>query len=78
MANRITDFVAHYRMPLIAGAALIVLAAYFLPIADIISGSAEAAKGDNNSDKNQNPKRFEVCDHNPQPQKCYGHSVDSD
>jgi hypothetical protein len=72
--NHLTDFVVRYKMQLIAGVAMVVLAFYFLPIGDIIFGSADAAKGDNNSDKNQNPNRFKVCEHNSQPQKCYGRS----
>lgn len=75
MANHLTDFVVRHKLQLIAGVATLVLAVYFLPIGDIISGSADAAPGgdkDNNSDKNQKDPRFKVCDHNPQPQKCYG------
>jgi hypothetical protein len=73
VTNHLTDFVVRYKMQLIAGVAMVALAFYFLPIGDIIFGSADAAKGgNNNSGKNDNPNRFKVCEHNSQPQKCYG------
>jgi len=55
----------------------IVLMVYVLPIESLLS-PVEAAQGgndDNNSDKNDNPQRFKVCEHNQQPQKCYGHTA---
>jgi hypothetical protein len=79
MTNRITDFVAHHKTPLIAGAALIVLAAYFLPL-NSLTDTALAQKGGNEN-------RFKVCEfpfdedkpgNQDPPKKCYGNSVGSD
>lgn len=55
----------------------IVLMVYVLPIESLLSpvDAAKGGNGDNNSDKNQNPQRFKVCEHNQQPQKCYGHTA---
>jgi hypothetical protein len=76
VVNHLTDFVVRYKMQLIAGVAMVALAAYVIPF-DSLLGLASAAKGgndDNNSGKNDNPNRFKVCEHNSQPQKCYGRS----
>ena len=55
----------------------IVLMVYVLPIENLLSpvDAAPGGNGDNNSDKNDNPQRFKVCEHNQQPQKCYGHTT---
>ena len=76
MANHLTDFVVRYKGQIMAGAAVVVLAVYFLPIGDIIFGSAVAAKG---GQPPTNENAYKVCEKKidkgqevPPPKKCYG------
>jgi hypothetical protein len=70
----ILAFLFTHKTAVIGVIAATALAFYMLPLDDMIT-NAFAAKGDNNSGKNDNPERFKVCEHNGTPQKCGNYAV---